>query len=148
MDEIFRKTFNVLVVDDSDDDRFFLRRAIHGNSRLTIVAEVCNGEDAISYLDGDGVFGDREKFPMPDLMLLDLKMPRKSGQEVLEWMRTQSLDDMVVVVLSGSVLPEDAARCRDLGADAYKIKTTVEEEQSLMVEELEDMLDRKWKRPV
>jgi len=58
-------------------------------------------------------------------------------------MQSQSFGDVVVVVLSGSVLPEDGAECLALGADAYKVKTPLEEEQSLLVRELEDLLDRR-----
>jgi CheY-like chemotaxis protein len=140
-----KEKYRVLVVDDSDDDRFFLRRSIQAESRLTIVAEVCNGEDAISYLSGKTIFSDREKFPFPDLMLLDLKMPRKNGYEVLLWLRTQKFDGLVVVVLSGSTLPEDAAKCRALGADAYKMKTAREDERNALVNEIESLVDRKRK---
>ena len=141
-----KETYRVLVVDDSDDDRFFLRRSIQTDSRLTIVAEVCNGEDAIAYLSGKTVFGDREKFPFPDLMLLDLKMPRKNGYEVLQWLRTQKFEQLVVVVLSGSTLPEDAAKCRVLGADDYKMKTAREEERNTLVREIESLVDKKRRR--
>jgi CheY-like chemotaxis protein len=141
-----KETYRVLVVDDSDDDRFFLRRSIQSDSRLTIVAEVCNGEDAIAYLSGRTVFSDREKFPFPDLMLLDLKMPRKNGYEVLQWLRTQKFERLVVVVLSGSTLPEDAAKCRALGADAYKMKSAREDERNLLVREIESLTDRKRRR--
>src|SRR5258706_11960340 len=103
------KICKILLVDDSEDDRFLLRRALLGNPRFSVVAEVSDGEEAITYLSGEGSYAERDKCPFPDLMLLDLKMPRKNGYEVLEWLQTQSFDDLAVVVLSGSVLPEDAA---------------------------------------
>jgi CheY-like chemotaxis protein len=140
--------YTVLVADDSEDDRFFLRQAIRGNSRLTIVGEVCNGEDAIAYLSGQNVFSDREKFPFPDLMLLDLKMSRKNGHEVLEWLKGQSFRRPVVVVLTNSILPEDLARSLELGADAYHVKTAGRAEQAALVRELEHLLDKQPRLPV
>jgi CheY-like chemotaxis protein len=137
------RSYAVLVVDDSDDDRFFLRRAIRSSSRLTIVGEVCNGDDAVAYLGGTSIFGDREKFPLPDLMLLDLKMPRRNGHEVLEWLRAQSFPRPAVVVLTNSILPADLARSLELGADAYHVKTNERSEQVALVRELEEMLDKR-----
>jgi CheY-like chemotaxis protein len=135
--------YTVLVVDDSTDDRFFLRRSMQENSRLTIVGEVCNGDDAIAYLNGDGVFADREQFPMPDLMLLDLKMPGRDGHDVLEWLRKQTFPCPAVVVLTSSIRPEDLARSLELGADAYHVKTADPAHQTALVRELEHLLDNK-----
>jgi CheY-like chemotaxis protein len=141
-----RQRYTVLVVDDSKDDRFFLRRSIQDNSRLTIVGEVCNGDDAIAYLNGDGVFTDREQFPMPDLMLLDLKMPGRDGHEVLLWLRNQTFTPPAVVVLTSSIRPQDIARSLELGADAYHVKTTEPAQQVALVRELELLLDGKPRR--
>ncbi|MDB6064793.1 MAG: response regulator receiver protein, partial [Pedosphaera sp.] len=91
-----KEKYRVLLVDDSEADRFFLRRALSDNQKLTIVAEVEDGEEAIRYLGGVGGFSDRQKYPFPDLMLLDLKMPRATGYEVLAWLRTQSFVDLKV----------------------------------------------------
>ena len=69
----------VLVVDDSENDRFFIRRAIERFPRFQIVGELTDGEEAVEYLSGRGLFADRRKHPIPDLMVLDLKMPRRTG---------------------------------------------------------------------
>src|ERR1700722_8985539 len=124
-----QNTFSVLLVDDSVDDRLFARRALLRNPRFVVVAELCDGEAAIAYLAGEGAYGDRGKYPMPDVVLLDLKLPRKTGHEVLEWIQTQTFDGLQVVVLSGSFLPEDVTRCRELGAHAYFKKEALAEEQ-------------------
>ena len=92
--------YTLLVVDDSAGDRFFLRRSLGDDSRLCIIHELGDGEEAVAYLSGEGRFADRAAFPLPDLMLLDLKMPKKSGHEVLAWMRERELSQPIVVVLT------------------------------------------------
>jgi CheY-like chemotaxis protein len=135
-----KDSFSVLLVDDSDDDRLFLRRALRKNPGFVVVGEVCDGEEAIAYLAGQGEFGDREKFPYPDVVLLDLKLPRMSGFEVLEWIQAQKPGKLHVVVLSGSFLPEDITRSRALGAAAYFKKEALEEEQQAMIADMEKLL--------
>jgi CheY-like chemotaxis protein len=135
-----KDTYSVLLVDDSDDDRLFVRRAFRKTPGFQVVGELCDGEAAIAYLAGEGEFGNRERFPYPDLLLLDLKMPKKTGHEVLEWFRAQSLAKLRIVVLSGSFLPEDISRSQKLGADAYFKKEALEEEQQAIIAEIKEML--------
>ncbi len=132
----------VLLADDSEDDRFFLRRALSQNPRLVVVGEVQDGEEAIAYLSGQGEYGNRKQHPFPDVLLLDLKMPRKTGHEVLEWLQTQSFEKLRVIIVSGSVLPEDIIKSKSLGADAYMKKSPEREEQMAMVREIEAVCDR------
>jgi len=134
--------YSVLLVDDSEDDRLFVRRALRKHPGFTLVGELRDGEAAIEYLGGLGKFGDREQFPYPDLLLLDLKMPRKTGHEVLEWLRDNRTQRICVVVLSGSFLPKDVSRSRELGADAYFTKEALFEEQEAMVTQIEGILKR------
>jgi CheY-like chemotaxis protein len=130
----------ILLVDDSEDDRLFLRMALGGNPRLALIGEACDGEEAISYLSGEANFADREKFPFPDVMLLDLKMPRKTGYDVLGWLRTQPFSNLVVIVISGSLLPEDISKSLALGAAAYHRKIMLREERDILFREIEDSL--------
>ncbi|HTA30039.1 MAG TPA: response regulator [Candidatus Cybelea sp.] len=132
----------VLLADDCDDDRFFIRKAIDENARLAIVGEVQDGEEAIAYLSGKGDFGNRQQHPFPDVLLLDLKMPRKTGHEVLEWLQTQSFKQLKVIVISGSVLPDDIVKSSALGADCYLKKSSLREEQAAMVREIEAVCNR------
>lgn len=134
--------YSILLVDDSEDDRLFIRRAIQKNPRLLIVGEVCDGEEAIAYLEGKSGFTDREKNPYPDAMLLDLKMPRRTGYEVLQWIHSQSLPQLFVAVVSGSFLPEDVARSMAFGAHAYYKKSGLKAEQEAMVREIVQFLDK------
>lgn len=127
----------VLLADDSEDDRFFLRTAINRNSRLAVIGEVQDGEEAIAYLSGLGAFRNRQQHPFPDVLLLDLKMPRKTGHDVLQWLRKQSFRQLRVIVVSGSVLPDDVIRSYALGADCYLKKSSLRDEQMAMVHKIE-----------
>jgi CheY-like chemotaxis protein len=82
-----------------------------------------DGQQAIDYLAGSGVFVDREQFPLPAVVFLDLKLPFKSGHEVLAWIRQQSgLNDLVVIVLTSSNQRADLQEAYRLGANSYVIK--------------------------
>jgi CheY-like chemotaxis protein len=142
-----KEKYAVLLVDDSADDRWFMRRALRNHPRLVLVKELGDGDQAIAYLSGQEPFADRETFPFPDVLLLDLKMPRTTGCEVLEWLQTQSFSELVVFVLSGSSLPEDIARSQQLGADGYLIKTASIEDLGALFREIEDSLRRPRARP-
>jgi len=110
----------LLVVDDDENDIRLLRRAFLKVGVDVYMEVVHDGEEAIQYLRGEDRFGDRQMFPLPRLLLLDLKMPRASGFEVLEWVRKQvGLRRMLVVVMTNSDEPEDVDRAYDLGANSF-----------------------------
>jgi CheY-like chemotaxis protein len=132
--------FLVLMVDDSDDDCLMIQMAMSEAERLRFIGSVPNGEEVMAYMKGAGKYSDRNHFPMPDMMLLDLNMPRKSGFEVLEWLKSQPFDDMVVVVLSGSEKPEDAKKALELGANLYQSKSTNPGKRLELVKVLEQYL--------
>ena len=134
------KKFTVLLVDDSEHDRLFMCRALDQSSKLTVIREACDGEEAIAYLNGQAAFADRQKYPIPDVLILDLKMPRVTGHDVLRWLQTRTFDKLVVVVLSGSSLPEDVAQSLALGADAYYEKSIFKDELEAMVCEIEKLV--------
>ena len=129
--------FKVLLVDDSPDDRFFIQRVLERSPKFVVVGEARDGLEAIDYLQGGG---DR-----PDLMLLDLKMPRKTGFEVLQWRQTQGerLEKLTVAVMSGSQLTEDVNRSLELGAHVYFKKSSDKKEQDDMLIELEKLLQER-----
>ena len=135
--------YTLLVVDDSAGDRFFLRRSLGDDSRLCIIHELGDGEEAVAYLSGEGRFADRAAFPLPDLMLLDLKMPKKSGHEVLAWMRERELSQPIVVVLTNSICPEDLTLSLELGAAAFHVKTVEREAEPALIRALERLLDQR-----
>ena len=135
-----KDALSILLVDDSDDDRLFICRALRKSPGFKVIAELCDGEAAIAYLGGDGKYADREKFPYPDVLFLDLKMPKKTGHEVLEWIKEQGLQKLPVIVLSGSYLPQDVTRSRELGALAHFEKQAFQEEQQATVAAIEKLL--------
>jgi CheY-like chemotaxis protein len=84
---------------------------------------VSHGDEAVAYLSGEGRFADREAYPFPVLVLLDLKLPRRSGLEVLGWIRSQpGLKRLPIVVLTSSKESIDINRAYDLGANSYLVK--------------------------
>ena len=113
----------VLIAEDNDNDIAMLRRAFHQASVTAPIQYLTDGEQTIAYLKGEGKFARRDEFPLPDLLLLDLKMPRKSGFDVLEWLRTQpSLAHLRVVVLTTSEELRDVNRAYALGAASFLTK--------------------------
>src|SRR5436853_407739 len=95
----------VLLVDDSEDDLFLIQRAIEGAGLRNRIVKLRDGEEALAYFGGVGKYADREKYPVPGLVLLDLKMPKMDGFEVLSSIRQQpAYRDLPVVVLTSSDL--------------------------------------------
>jgi CheY-like chemotaxis protein len=134
------------MVDDSADDRFFLRHVLNRFPRFALVGEVEDGEEAISYLAGIGKYSARQEYPIPDLMLLDLKMPRRNGFEVLQWLHTQWRPRITVIVLSSSNLAEDVGASLALGAKGFWTKTANPKRQDAIVKEVEILLDTRWEK--
>jgi len=117
------KRYLILLVEDDPNDIILIKRAFEKANITNPLQVVEDGEEAISYLTGKGLYGDRVKYPLPMLLLLDLKMPRKSGHEVLEWLRRQPmLKRLTVVVLTSSQQSSDINRAYDLGANSYLVK--------------------------
>jgi CheY-like chemotaxis protein len=113
----------ILLVEDSEDDLSLMRHAFQEAKSKYPVQEVRNGEEAIAYLKGEGPYGDRNKFPLPIVMLLDLNLPKKNGYEVLTWVRAQpGLKRLAIFVLTASRRVEDVERAFYLGATSYLSK--------------------------
>jgi CheY-like chemotaxis protein len=114
----------VLIAEDNEADVLTLTRAFKQlkiPARLRIVE---NGADVIAYLQGDGVFEDRARYPFPDLLLLDLKMPGTNGFDVLQWVRQQDDETarLCVIVLTTSDAITDINRAYILGANSFLTK--------------------------
>jgi CheY-like chemotaxis protein len=113
----------ILLVEDNKDDVFFMTRAVKTSAIDHELHVVSDGQAALDYLSGTGIYQDRDKFPLPCLVLLDLKLPIKSGLEVLAWIRKQpKLRTLVTIVLTTSREPSDIATAYDLGVNAYLVK--------------------------
>src|SRR5688572_1526406 len=113
----------ILLAEDNDDHVILIKRAFVQSRLLNPVQVVSDGVQAIAYLNGDGKYADRKEFPLPALLLLDLKMPNKDGFEVLEWIRDQpTLRNLRVVVLTTSDRIFDVKRAYELGASSFLTK--------------------------
>ena len=131
-----------LYVEDIESEAFLLRSATTKAGMAIELKTVQDGEEAIRYLNGDGIYSDRHDYPLPTLMLLDLNLPRKSGFQVLEWLRKQpQLRRMVVIVLTSSHRQEDVDRAHELGANAVLIKPTTIEDLVQMIAQLAAWLE-------
>lgn len=120
--DVFEKQI-FLLAEDSENDAFLMQTAFKKAALPNPLRVVSDGEEAIAYLQGTGRYADRAEFPLPIVVLLDLKMPRKSGFEVLEWIRKQpTLKRLVVIILTASNRSVDADRAFDLGANFYLTK--------------------------
>ncbi len=113
-------TKSILQVEDDENDRFLLKRVFEHAGITSPLHVVTDGQMAIDYLSGEGQFADRRRYPLPCLVLTDLNLPKKSGLEVLRWIRHQPhLKKLVVVVFSSSALPQEVDVAYDLGVNAY-----------------------------
>jgi CheY-like chemotaxis protein len=113
----------ILLVDDSPNDVLLMRTVFQRAGFAQPLQFAVDGDDAIAYLRGDGRYGDRSRFPLPTMVLMDLNMPRKNGFEVLEWIRRQpALRRLRVYILSASSRPQDIDRAYDLGVNSYLVK--------------------------
>jgi CheY-like chemotaxis protein len=133
----------VLVAEDNPDDALLLRRALDKAGIRSRIKIVSDGEELLLYLQGRGAYANRESCPMPSLVILDLKMPRKGGLEVLQWMNAnRDLSVVPTIVLSASNLEEDVRSAYHLGANTYFVKPSTFDE---LVETMK-MVEAYWKK--
>src|SRR5262249_10256931 len=116
-------TLPVLLAEDDDNDVILLETAFRAADISNPLRVTRDGQDAIDYLSGAGKFSDRIGNPLPCLIILDLKMPRRTGIEVLEWLRgCQGLKRIPTVFLSSSAHAYDVERAYELGANGFLVK--------------------------
>jgi CheY-like chemotaxis protein len=113
----------VMLVDDSVNDATLLRAVFARAGIVEPLRSSQNVDEAMAYLRGDGHYCDRNQFPLPTALLLDLNMPGQNGFDLLEWIRQQpALKRLRVFILSASSRPQDIERAYDLGASSYLVK--------------------------
>ena len=131
----------ILLVEDDYNDVLLIQRAFRKANIKPSVSTVSDGDEAVLYLQGQGKYADRAQYPVPLLILLDLKLPRRSGLEVLAWIRQQSqLRRLLVVVLTSSQEDSDLTQAYDLGANSYLVKPIDFQELVRLVE----LIDAYW----
>jgi CheY-like chemotaxis protein len=113
----------ILLVEDNATDVVLIRRAFEQAKMANPIHVVSDGDAAVEYLGGTGEYSDRSKYPLPILILLDLKLPRRSGLEVLAWLKEQEpLRRIPVVMLTSSEQPRDVDAAYDSGVNSYLVK--------------------------
>src|ERR1043166_4851684 len=128
----------ILLVEDNPDDVLLIQRAFQKAGLRDALKVVRDGAQAIEYLSGSGLYADRRRFPLPFLVLLDLKMPGTDGFEVLRWARAEpDLKRLLIVVLTSSNLQTDVDRAYELGANSYLVKPVEFDEMVNMVQRFE-----------
>jgi CheY-like chemotaxis protein len=138
----------VLLAEDSDIDAFLFQRAVRETGVALNVQLVRDGQEVLDYLRGADRFADRQQFPMPALIILDVKMPRLTGFDVLSWLKAQpGHSSTPVVMLSGSDERKDVTRAYSMGACTYLVKPHRSEEMSGLVRTLQDYWLRYAKVP-
>jgi CheY-like chemotaxis protein len=110
-------------VDDRDDDITLAMWAFRKAELAHTITQVLGGKEAIAYLEGAGAYSDRAKYPLPQMVLLDLKMPEVNGFDVLTWIRKHNhTRALPVIILSGSAWRQDIEHAYELGANSYLLK--------------------------
>lgn len=128
----------ILIVEDEADDAELLGYAFEKAGVLNPRHILDNGDDAAAYIGGTAIYADRQRYPLPALVLLDLKLPRRSGFEVLQFIRSnQTTSHIPVVVLTSSDQPEDIMRAYAVGANSYLVKPVTRDALLAMVRTLD-----------
>jgi CheY-like chemotaxis protein len=113
----------ILLVEDSEDNVFLVRHAMRKAGVTTPLEVVTSGEQALEYLGGSNGYSDWKQFPLPVIVLLDLKMPGMSGFDVLKWIRQRpGLKALRVAMLTSSDMPSEIKLAHDLGANIFLTK--------------------------
>ncbi len=113
----------ILVVEDLENDVILIRTAFERAGVTNPVFVVRDGEEAQAYLEGVGKYSHRDEYPLPDLMLLDIKMPKVDGFELLKWIRANdNFRALRVVVLTASDMIYDVNKAYELGANSFLVK--------------------------
>ena len=132
-------TRSALLLEDDENDIFFMQRAWKQAGILHPLFIFEDGQAGIDYLRGVGKYSNREKYPQPYLLLLDLKLPKLSGKEVLRWIREQpEWRTLIVIALSSSSLDKDVHEMYHLGANSFLAKPSTPDKRLALVKQVSD----------
>jgi CheY-like chemotaxis protein len=114
---------SILLAEDDENDVFLMKYAFRQADIPNPVLVVSDGQQVVEYLSGVGNYANRDRYPFPSLLLLDLKLPLKSGLEVLQWIQgNPACAGLVRIVLTASAHPQDVLRAYELGANSFIVK--------------------------
>ncbi len=132
----------VLLVEDDPSDARLIQRAFGKVDATIAMIRLTNGDDVVSYLSGESPYDNRTTYPLPSIVLLDIKLPKRSGFEVLQWLRRQptAVNRLPVVMLTSSRHSVDINRAYDLGANSYLAKP----ETASQLEQLATQFQSYW----
>jgi CheY-like chemotaxis protein len=126
--------YTILLVEDDENDATLMKMAFEKNNILNPVQWVRDGMEAVAYLNGEGDFADRSKYPFPEVLLLDLKMPRMTGMELLAWIAEHPDFKIIPTIIMTSSRQElDIEKAYHLGANTYMTKPCSFDELAEMV---------------
>lgn len=140
----------IMLVEDDPIDAKLTQRALTKVPLKGAVVRLENGDEVIDYLEGSGPYGDRGSHPLPSLVLMDIKLPRRSGLEVVEWIRSRK-DEVAllpIVMLTSSRQPADVKRAYELGANSYLTKPDTSSELADMMKATHEYWLRFNERPL
>jgi CheY-like chemotaxis protein len=124
----------ILLVEDEENDAMLLKMAFKKNNILNPIHWVKDGLEAIAYLNGEGVYANHALYPFPEVLIVDLKMPRMSGLELLQWIRDHSNYKVIpTIIMSSSRQDSDIEKAYELGANTYIIKPSSFDELARVV---------------
>ncbi len=116
---------HILIAEDEENDALLMQMAVQKAGLRHTISIVRDGQQAVDYLSGAPPFNDRSQHPLPEIFLLDLKMPRLTGFDVLQWLTAHpELSELPAIVISSSIDVSDMEKARDLGAADYYFKPT------------------------
>jgi YesN/AraC family two-component response regulator len=145
---VSRKKHGVLIADDYEADRFFLKETIRLHAPLLeVVGEVADGDEVIAYLWGYGEYADREKHPLPELLIMDVRMPRMTGVKVVEWLKTQAFQSLKVALLADSSAVKFRDQVLSLGTQHFYSKSPTLGDLANVVKKLQAELENEKPHP-
>ena len=143
-----RDKLNILLVEDDPNDVFLIEHALRKAGIPKPIAIATDGEQAIEYLSGTGKFSDRARYPLPDCVITDLKMPKRTGFDVLQWIRADNECRRIpAMVLTSSQQSEDIQRAYCLGTTAFFVKPVRIEEMEHLIKSVTDFWRLSTPRP-
>lgn len=144
-----QRSCTILIVDDDENDIFFVKRAFTEINVHCTFQMLRNGQEVVDYLAGIGEFADRSRYPLPMMILMDLKMPVMDGFEVLAWLRSRpGIKVIPTIVFSSSDQPNDITRAYELGANSFMTKSVTYDGLLLKLQTLSQYWLEHCKHPV